>query len=66
MSSLQSLLNIVNDNVNLNKDNPFFSNTIEQILDTDDILNSSASNPKNTKITFIIGKLFATIKTNFL
>jgi hypothetical protein len=40
MSSLQSLLNIVNDNVNLNKDNPFFSNTIEQILDTDDILNS--------------------------
>jgi hypothetical protein len=40
MSSLQSLLNFVNDNTNLSKDNSFFSNTIEQLLDTDDILNN--------------------------
>ena len=40
MSSLQSLLNFVNDNQNLNKDNSFFSTTIEQLLDSDDILNN--------------------------
>ena len=43
MSSFQSLLNFVNDNTNLSKDNSFFSNTIEQLLDSDDILNTLSS-----------------------